>query len=108
MILNLAEGSGLGSLAMDRRVRRHGTGRGPAGHRTLRLFIEQHGESRFEALDDPDARPVNNRAGWRKGSGPDREWMIPPEVWKSEICNGLDSTMVARWTDGSDRETPAP
>ncbi|MFZ0494978.1 MAG: hypothetical protein WBE80_08220 [Methylocella sp.] len=22
--------------------------------------------------------------------------MIPPEVWKAEICNGLDSTMVAR------------
>ncbi|MGB6326032.1 MAG: hypothetical protein WBG11_09730, partial [Methylocella sp.] len=21
---------------------------------------------------------------------------IPPEVWKAEICNGLDSTMVAR------------
>jgi putative DNA primase/helicase len=62
----------------------------------VRLFIEQHGESRFEALDDPDARPVNNRAGWRKGSGPDCEWLVPPEVWKSEICNGLDSTMVAR------------
>ena len=29
-------------------------------------------------------------------SEPDREWLIPPEVWKSEICNGLDSTMVAR------------
>jgi putative DNA primase/helicase len=62
----------------------------------VRLFIEQHGESRFEALDDSDARPVYNRAGWRKGSGSDREWMIPPEVWKAEICNGLDSTMVAR------------
>jgi putative DNA primase/helicase len=62
----------------------------------VRLFIEQPGESRFEALDDPDARPVNNRAGWRKGSGPDREWMIPPEVWKTEICNGLDATLVAR------------
>jgi putative DNA primase/helicase len=46
---------------------------------TVRLFIEQHGESRFEPLDDPDARPVNNRAGWRKGSGPEREWMVPPE-----------------------------
>jgi hypothetical protein len=46
----------------------------------VRLFIEQHGESRFKALDDPDARPVNYRAGWRKGSGPDREWMIPREA----------------------------
>lgn len=62
----------------------------------VRLFIERHGESRFDTLDDPDARPVNNRAGWRKGSGQDREWMIPPEVWKSEICNGLDATLVAR------------
>jgi uncharacterized protein (DUF927 family) len=62
----------------------------------VRLFIEQHGESRFEPLDDADTRAVNNRAGWRRGGGSDREWMAPPEVWKSEICNGLDSTMVAR------------
>jgi putative DNA primase/helicase len=62
----------------------------------VRLFIEQHGESRFEPLDDPEARAVNNRAGWRKGSGIGREWMVPPEVWKSEICATLDSTMVAR------------
>lgn len=62
----------------------------------VRLFIEQHGESRFDTLDDHDARPVNNRAGWRKGSGLHREWMIPPEVWKTEICNGLDATLVAR------------
>ena len=66
----------------------------------VRLFIEQHGESRFEPLDDTDARPVNNRAGWRKGSGSGREWMGPPEVWKSEICAGLDSTMVARVLSG--------
>ena len=62
----------------------------------VRLFIEQHGESRFEAMDEPDARPVSNRAGWRKGDGPEREWLIPPQVWKSEICGGLDATMVAR------------
>src|ERR1019366_327833 len=53
----------------------------------VRLFIEQHGESRFDRLDD-EARPVNNRAGWKRGSGAEREWLIPPEVWKSEICGG--------------------
>ena len=63
---------------------------------TVRLFVEQYGESRFEPLDDLDPRPVNSRAGWRKGTGSDREWMVPPEVWKSEICKGLDATMVAR------------
>jgi putative DNA primase/helicase len=62
----------------------------------VRLFIEQHGESRFEPLDGSDSKPVQNRAGWRKGSGPERQWMIPPEVWKTEICAGLDSKMVAR------------
>jgi putative DNA primase/helicase len=58
----------------------------------VRLFIEQHGDARFELPDGSDARPVANRAGWRKGSGPDREWWVPPQVWKSEICLGLDPT----------------
>jgi putative DNA primase/helicase len=62
----------------------------------VRLFMEQHGETRFEASDDVGMRPVNNRAGWRKGNGSDREWLVPPEVWKAEICNGLDAKMVAR------------
>lgn len=63
---------------------------------TVRLFVEKYGESRFEPLDELDPRPVNSRAGWRMGTGPDREWMVPPEVWKTEICIGLDATMVAR------------
>jgi putative DNA primase/helicase len=62
----------------------------------VRLFIEQYGESRFEPLDDGDARPVINRAGWRKGSGAERRWLVPPEIWRSEICNGLDAIFVAR------------
>ncbi len=52
--------------------------------------------ARPEASDDVGMRPVNNRAGWRKGNGSDREWLVPPEVWKAEICNGLDAKMVAR------------
>jgi putative DNA primase/helicase len=62
----------------------------------VRLFIEQHGEARFESVDGADGRTVLNRAGWRKGEGQDREWWVPPEVWKSEICSGLDATMVAK------------
>jgi putative DNA primase/helicase len=61
----------------------------------VRLFIEQHGDSRFDSLDSPDARPVLNRAGWRKGSGEDRRWMIPSENWK-EVCAGLDPKFVAK------------
>ena len=62
----------------------------------VRLYIEQHGDSRFDPLDNPDAKPSPNRAGWRKGEGEAREWLIPPETWRFEICQGLDSKFVAR------------
>jgi putative DNA primase/helicase len=61
-----------------------------------RLFIEQHGDLRFDDVDDPGARPVLNRAGWRKGSGENRRWLILPEAWKQEVCVGLDPQLVAR------------
>jgi putative DNA primase/helicase len=47
-------------------------------------------------VDGGDERPVNNRAGWRKGFGREAEWLIPPETWKVEICKGLDAKMAAR------------
>jgi putative DNA primase/helicase len=62
----------------------------------VRLFIQQYGDSRFDPLDHPDAKPSPNRAGWRKGEGEEREWFIPPETWKFEICAGLDAGLVAR------------
>jgi putative DNA primase/helicase len=61
----------------------------------VRHFIEAHGEARFDSLDDADARPVNNRAGWRKGSDEDRRWLILPEVWRLDVCAGLDARIVA-------------
>ena len=75
-------------------------GTGPAETRQaiqqVRLMIEAHGESRFESLDDPDAKPVSNRLGWRKGVGAEREWWVATESWKAEICPGLDPQSVAR------------
>ena len=62
----------------------------------VRLYIEQHGDSRFDPLDNVEAKPSPNRAGWRKGEGEEREWLIPPETWKAEICTGLDPGFVAR------------
>src|SRR5271155_5816455 len=62
----------------------------------VRLFIEQHGDSRFDPLENPEAKPSPNRAGWRRGDGEEREWLIPPETWKHEICAGLDAAFVAR------------
>lgn len=66
----------------------------------VRLYIEQHGDSRFDPLDNPDAKPSPNRAGWRSGEGEEREWLIPPETWKAEICAGLEASFVARTLAG--------
>jgi putative DNA primase/helicase len=62
----------------------------------VRRFIEAHGEYRFESLDNSEACAVPNRAGWRKGEGLEREWLIPSETWRGEICAGLDPKLVAR------------
>jgi uncharacterized protein (DUF927 family) len=60
------------------------------------VFIEQHGDSRFEPAAGAADHPVGRRAGWRKGEGAEREWLIPPEVWKSEVAAGQDPKLVAR------------
>jgi hypothetical protein len=61
----------------------------------VRAFFEAHGDSRFQPLDYPDAKPVAYRAGWRSGEGADRVWYVPSESWKS-ICSGLDAKAVAK------------
>jgi putative DNA primase/helicase len=60
----------------------------------VRLFIEQHGDARFEPVEMQD-RPFHNRAGWRRGDGVKREWLIPPETWKAEVAIGHDPKLVA-------------
>jgi putative DNA primase/helicase len=63
----------------------------------IRRFFEAHGEARFEPLRiDADARPVVNRVGWRSGSGSDQKWFVLPELWRTEICGGLDPKLAAQ------------
>ena len=64
----------------------------------VRQFIEMHGDSRFDDITtpDPDRRPVVNRAGFRRGEGEARRWLIPPEVWRNEICSGLNPRETAK------------
>jgi uncharacterized protein (DUF927 family) len=62
----------------------------------IRLYLEQHGDARFATVNDADARPVTNRAGYRRGTGPEREWWILPQVWRQELCAGMDAQFVAR------------
>ena len=59
-------------------------------------IIEKHGETRFDSLDNPGGHPVQNRLGWRRGEGAEREWLIPAESWKNEFCAGMNPTFVAQ------------
>ncbi len=61
----------------------------------VRSLIEQHGSSRFDDPDSTEVRPVSNRLGWRRGAGAAREWWIPSETWRTEICGGLNPKFVA-------------
>jgi uncharacterized protein (DUF927 family) len=63
----------------------------------VRLFLEKHGESRFSPCWDVKSdKPVINRAGFRKaGDGEGWTYYVLPEVWRREVCKGLDAKAVA-------------
>ena len=61
-------------------------------------WTQMHGDSRFDdiAMPDPDRKPVANRAGFRRGHGETRRWLVPPEVWRNEICAQLNPRETAK------------
>jgi uncharacterized protein (DUF927 family) len=69
----------------------------------VRAFIAAHGSSRFETLravagsneEAPDDRPISNRAGWKRQKYGEWEYLIPTDIWKREVCAGLDPSRVA-------------
>jgi len=61
----------------------------------IRHIIEVHGDSRFDPPDRIPDRPVPNRLGYIHGDGQDRQWWIPPGIWRNEFCNGFDHKDVA-------------
>jgi putative DNA primase/helicase len=91
---------------------------------TLRLFLAQHGASRFEDLDrkedattpqdrndanrdwggggggdgnKPQFEPrIINRAGFVRAAGKGQEFLIFPVVWANDIFNGMDAKRAAR------------
>jgi uncharacterized protein (DUF927 family) len=73
----------------------------------VRLFLTEHGRSRFVPLHRPlggnweeavdPARPIMRQAGWRRPSSDGRTvYLIEPEVWRVDVCQGLDPAFVAR------------
>ena len=59
-------------------------------------FFELHGESRFSNLDSTDSREPRtiNRAGFKRTTtGGTAEYFVLPEVWRAEVCAGIDATI---------------
>ena len=61
----------------------------------VRLFIEQHGASRFQDMDNPNATCIN-RVGFRRATGSGIEYAILPESFKSEVVKGYSERRAAR------------
>lgn len=60
----------------------------------VRAFFEAHGASRFAHIDDtfPEVNQrIVNRAGfYRDTEGGEREYLVLPEVFRREVCQGFD------------------
>ena len=65
------------------------------GIEQVRLFLERHGASRFQAWNGA-SETVHNRAGFtRSGKNGETAYYILPAVWKSEVCQGRDAKAIA-------------
>jgi putative DNA primase/helicase len=64
--------------------------------KTVRLFLNLHGESRFTDLDRDDPHSTVNRAGFRRKGKRGIEYLFLTEVFNKEVCKGLDHRSVLR------------
>jgi uncharacterized protein (DUF927 family) len=63
----------------------------------VRAFFEAHGASRFEDATANHDQRIPNRAGFhRLGENGERQFMVLPEAFKREVCQGFDARTVAR------------
>jgi hypothetical protein len=63
----------------------------------IRTLVERYGDSRFDPVNrTSDARSVSDRLGWTRGDGDNRQWLIPPGVWRGIFCQGYDPKIIAR------------
>ena len=63
---------------------------------TVRHFIEAHGEARFSDHDAVQERVTINRAGFRRIADGQTQYLFLPEVFRREVCAGLDHRQVLR------------
>ena len=65
--------------------------------RQVKLFLEQHGDSRFEPMENiDDRRAVINRAGFWRSVTEGKEFLVLPNVFSDEVCAGIDHKYAER------------
>jgi putative DNA primase/helicase len=63
----------------------------------IRTLLERYGDSRFDPVNrTSDVRSVADRLGWTRGDGDNRQWLIPPGIWRGVFCQGFDPKIIAR------------
>ncbi len=70
-----------------------------AAIRQVRAFLELNGASRFQPLkaDDADTERIINRAGFKRSNDAgETEYLILPEVFKTEVCKGYNYRAVVK------------
>jgi putative DNA primase/helicase len=60
----------------------------------VELFIEAHGQSRFQDMDRPDAVCIS-RVGFRATAPGKTTYFVLPENFKAELCKGFSPARVA-------------
>lgn len=62
----------------------------------VRAFFEAHGASRFEDMAATGEQRIINRAGFvRTAADGTREYLVFPEAFRREVCNGFDQKACA-------------
>lgn len=67
--------------------------------RQVKLYIEQHGDSRFQSPSPSDSTvKTHNRAGFKffDPAANRLEYYVLPEVFKAEVCKGFDYRFACR------------
>lgn len=67
----------------------------------VRLFLEQHGVSRFQDMDTEQTHGVINRVGFRRKAGDTTEYLILPESFRAEVVKGFSQKRAARVLDAA-------
>jgi putative DNA primase/helicase len=78
--------------------------------RQVRAFIAAHDTSRFEEISDDSGPPSDlrtfNRAGFRRRGPNGWTYLIFPEVWRDDVCRGLDHQRTAKLLTSRNLLTP--